>query len=78
MKQAEGLQVVSILMKKNSSFSTQGQREDIGDLGIRRLLSNRYADAVGPFVLLDHIIPVMQTKVNEKGTARIRTVVSLP
>jgi redox-sensitive bicupin YhaK (pirin superfamily) len=55
-------------MKKKSSFSTQGQRADIGDLAIYRILANRYADAVGPFVFLDHIVPKIQTKINKKGT----------
>lgn len=55
-------------MKKKSSFSTQGQRADIGDMVIYRILPNRYADAVGPFVFLDHIAPKMQTKVNKEGT----------
>lgn len=55
-------------MKKKSSFSTQGQRADIGDLVINRILPNRYADAVGPFVFLDHIVPTLQTKVNKEGT----------
>lgn len=54
--------------KKKSSFSTRGHRADIGDLVIYRILSNRYADAVGPFVFLDHIVPVIQTKVNKTGT----------
>ncbi|KAA0992238.1 pirin family protein [Dyadobacter aurulentus] len=55
-------------MKKKSSFSTQGQRADIGDLIIYRMLPNRYADAVGPFVFLDHVAPAVQTKVNKEGT----------
>ena len=55
-------------MKKKSSFSTQGQRADIGDLTIYRILANRYADAVGPFVFLDHVVPSIQTKVNKEGT----------
>ncbi|TDQ08286.1 pirin family protein [Pedobacter metabolipauper] len=55
-------------MKKKSSFSTQGQRADIGDLVIYRILANRYADAVGPFVFLDHIVPKIQTSVNKRGT----------
>jgi redox-sensitive bicupin YhaK (pirin superfamily) len=55
-------------MKKKSSFSTQGQRADIGDLVIYRILPNRYADAVGPFVFLDHIVPTFQTKINKEGT----------
>ena len=44
-------------MKKKISFSTQGQRADIGTISIHRMLPNRYADAVGPFVFLDHIGP---------------------
>jgi redox-sensitive bicupin YhaK (pirin superfamily) len=44
-------------MKKKISFSTQGQRADIGEFIIHRILPNRYADAVGPFVFLDHIAP---------------------
>jgi len=55
-------------MKKKSSFSTKGKRADIGDLVIYRILANRYADAVGPFVFLDHIVPKTQTSINEKGT----------
>ncbi|MDF7814226.1 pirin family protein [Hymenobacter sp. YC55] len=55
-------------MKKKSSFSTQGQRADIGSLVIYRVLPNRYADAVGPFVFLDHIAPKVQTKINKEGT----------
>jgi redox-sensitive bicupin YhaK (pirin superfamily) len=54
--------------KKKSSFSTKGQRADIGDLEINRILANRYADAIGPFVFLDHIVPKIQTKVNKTGT----------
>jgi redox-sensitive bicupin YhaK (pirin superfamily) len=45
-------------MKKKISFSTQGQRADIGEMIIYRILPNRYADAVGPFVFLDHLAPV--------------------
>jgi redox-sensitive bicupin YhaK (pirin superfamily) len=55
-------------VKKKSSFSTQGQRADIGDMVIYRILANRYADAVGPFVFLDHIVPTVQTKVHKEGT----------
>jgi redox-sensitive bicupin YhaK (pirin superfamily) len=42
-------------MKKKISFSTQGQRADIGDYIIYRMLPNRYVQAVGPFVFLDHV-----------------------
>lgn len=48
-------------MKKAISFSTKGQRADIGELTIYRLLANRYTDAVGPFVFLDHIIPKLHS-----------------
>lgn len=55
-------------MEKKSSFSTTGKRADIGDLVIYRILPNRYADAVGPFVFLDHIVPTIQMSVNNAGT----------
>ena len=55
-------------MKKKTSFSTKGQRADIGDLTIHRLLANRYTDAVGPFVFLDHIVPKIHSSPLNGGT----------
>ncbi len=55
-------------MKKKTSFSTKGQRADIGSLEIHRILPNRYTDAVGPFVFLDHIVPKLQQVVMDTGT----------
>lgn len=55
-------------MNKKSSFSTKGKRADIGDLVIYRILPNRYAEAVGSFVFLDHIAPKIQTSVDKGGT----------
>ena len=55
-------------MKKRTSFSTKGQRADIGDLTIYRMLANRYTDAVGPFVFLDHIIPKVHSSTINSGT----------
>jgi redox-sensitive bicupin YhaK (pirin superfamily) len=46
-------------MKKKISLSTKGQRADIGDITIYRMVPNRYVDAVGPFVFLDHIAPTI-------------------
>lgn len=48
-------------MKKKISFSAQGHRADIGEMIIYRILPNRYADAVGPFVFLDHLAPVQHS-----------------
>lgn len=45
-------------MKKKVSMSTRGYRADIGEYKINRILPNRYVDAVGPFVFLDHAMPV--------------------
>ena len=42
-------------MKKKISFSSQGQKAYVGDFSVYRVLPNRYADAVGPFVFLDYI-----------------------
>jgi redox-sensitive bicupin YhaK (pirin superfamily) len=55
-------------MKKKISFSTKGQRADIGDMAVYRILANRYADAVGPFVFLDHIAPKIHTSAKKGGT----------
>ncbi len=49
------------MSKKKISFSTQGQRADIGHIKIYRMLPNRYADAVGPFVFLDYIPPIIHS-----------------
>ncbi len=59
------------MTKKKISFSTQGSRADIGDMTIYRMLPNRYADAVGPFVFLDHIAPMKHSvgkPLENKGT----------
>jgi len=49
-------------VKKEISFSGRGQRADIGDMIIYRILPNRYTDAVGPFVFLDHIGPTFHSE----------------
>lgn len=54
------------MMKKKISFSAKGQRADIGDIIIYRILPNRYADAVGPFVFLDHVAPVKHSNNDKK------------
>jgi redox-sensitive bicupin YhaK (pirin superfamily) len=59
---------ITYLNMKKSSFSTKGQRADIGDMAINRLLPNRYADAVGPFIFLDHILPGLKSSLHERGT----------
>jgi redox-sensitive bicupin YhaK (pirin superfamily) len=54
-------------MKKKTSFSTTGNRADIGSITIQRMLPNRYADKVGPFVFLDYIAPAIKETINKKG-----------
>jgi redox-sensitive bicupin YhaK (pirin superfamily) len=59
------------MSKKKISFSTQGLETEVGGLKIYRLLPARYADAVGPFVLLDYIPPTRSTgnkSANRRGT----------
>ncbi|TRW27247.1 pirin family protein [Flavobacterium zepuense] len=55
-------------MKKKVIFSTKGQRADIGDITIYRILANRYANKVGSFVFLDHVAPKLQAQPNNNGT----------
>lgn len=43
-------------MKRKIKTSWQGHREDIGDYKINRILPNRQARMIGPFVFLDHLL----------------------
>jgi redox-sensitive bicupin YhaK (pirin superfamily) len=54
-------------MKKQVSFTTQGSRADLGPLTIQRMLPNRYASAVGPFVFLDYVAPVIKNNITKNG-----------
>lgn len=54
-------------MKKQTSFSTQGQRADLGPLHIQRILPNRYVDAIGSFVFLDYVAPAIKETINKNG-----------
>ncbi|MFW0716413.1 pirin family protein [Pedobacter sp. N23S346] len=54
-------------MKKQASFSTQGSRADLGPLTIQRMLPNRYASAVGPFVFLDYVAPAIKNSITKNG-----------
>lgn len=52
---------------KAISFSASGNRADIGAMEIYRILPNRFAQAVGHFVFLDHLAPKVHTQ-NLKGS----------
>jgi redox-sensitive bicupin YhaK (pirin superfamily) len=54
-------------MKKKTSFSTKGNRADVGPITINRMLPNRYSGKVGPFVFLDHAAPVIKEVIHKKG-----------
>ncbi|MBP4138387.1 pirin family protein [Flavobacterium geliluteum] len=54
-------------MKKKTSFSTKGNRADIGPLAITRFLPNRYTDKVGPFVFLDYVAPAIKEAISKNG-----------
>src|SRR3954464_15970891 len=54
-------------MKKKTSFSTKGTRADVGPITINRMLPNRYANKVGPFVFLDHAAPVIKEVIHTDG-----------
>ena len=70
-------------MKKKISFSTQGKRADIGEFVIQRMLPNSYTESVGPFVFLDHVLPVMHSPseplkvINGKGAHPHRGIATL-
>ena len=70
-------------MKKKITLTTQGHRADIGEYIINRILPNRQADAVGPFVFLDHLLPAKHSPdeplkvVNGKGAHPHRGIATL-
>jgi redox-sensitive bicupin YhaK (pirin superfamily) len=45
-------------MKKKIILRTQGRRADIGEYVIERILPNKFIDSIGPFIFLDHVLPV--------------------
>jgi hypothetical protein len=49
-------------LKNKITIVSQGKRADIGRYKIDRLLPNRYTQAIGPFVFLDHLLPTKHTK----------------
>ncbi|MDB5145639.1 MAG: Pirin-like protein [Mucilaginibacter sp.] len=54
-------------MKKKTSFSTKGNSAAVGPLSIQRMLPNRYANKVGPFVFLDYVRPVVKETITKNG-----------
>ena len=54
-------------MKKKTSFSTKGNSAAVGSLSIQRMLPNRYASKVGPFVFLDYVMPVVKETITKNG-----------
>jgi len=48
---------------KVAAVST-GKRADIGPYKIDRVLPNRYSTAIGPFVFMDHALPITHSKEN--------------
>lgn len=54
-------------MKKETSFSTKGSGAAVGSLSIQRMLPNRYANKVGPFVFLDYVAPVIKDTRTHNG-----------
>jgi redox-sensitive bicupin YhaK (pirin superfamily) len=54
-------------MKKKSTFSTKGNSINPGPLIIHRMLPNRYAANVGPFVFLDYVPPAIKEMINKNG-----------
>jgi redox-sensitive bicupin YhaK (pirin superfamily) len=54
-------------MKKKTSFSTKGNSTAVGPLSIQRMLPNRYANKVGPFVFLDYVMPAVKETLTKNG-----------
>lgn len=54
-------------MKKETSFSTKGSSAAVGPLSIQRMLPNRYASQIGPFVFLDYVLPTAKETISTRG-----------
>ncbi len=54
-------------MKMKTSFSTKGNNAAVGPLSIQRMLPNRYANKVGPFVFLDYVVPLVKETITRNG-----------
>lgn len=54
-------------MKKETNFSTKGSKTDLGPLIINRVLPNRYAKKVGPFVFFDYVAPAIKEVISKNG-----------
>jgi redox-sensitive bicupin YhaK (pirin superfamily) len=54
-------------MKKETNFSTKGDRTSLGPLIINRMLPNTYTNKVGSFVFLDYVAPAIKEIINTKG-----------
>lgn len=48
-------------MKKQISITASGQKTSVGGRPIERNIPNRYIQAVGPIVFLDHIVPAVSS-----------------
>jgi redox-sensitive bicupin YhaK (pirin superfamily) len=54
-------------MKKETNFSTKGNRTSLGPLIINRMLPNSYTNKVGSFLFLDYVAPAIKEIINTKG-----------
>lgn len=54
-------------MSKEIIITSRGTRADIGNMVIIRILPNRYATSIGPFVFLDHLVPQIYKQTEENA-----------
>src|SRR5882672_299698 len=70
-------------MKKKVNITARGHRADVGPIKVNRIVGNRFVDAVGPIVFLDHALPVKRSfgeprhKANGEGAHPHRGIATL-
>jgi len=70
-------------MKKKVNITARGHRANVGPIKVNRIVGNRYVDAVGPIVFLDHALPVRHSpneprrKANGEGAHPHRGIATL-
>src|SRR6185295_7662876 len=70
-------------MKKKVNITARGLRADVGPIKVNRIVGNKYVDAVGPIVFLDHALPFKRSpgeprhKANGEGAHPHRGIATL-
>src|SRR5215207_1961859 len=58
---SKAYQVMREEIKKKIRFSLHGQCEWLGEIKVQQVLPNKFAQAIGPYIFLEHILSFKQS-----------------